>query len=304
LPTYDKHSTRDHRTNVIDNKLVPRFGEWLLSDITRDEVKQFFADLQRAGAAPHSLYGYRAVFHLIMQDAVSSRFLERNPVEEIRLPRLRPVRPQWALTPQEAGRLVGELSTKYAAMISLAIANGFRRGELLAFRWENFNELTEELQVTHAFYREHLSTPKTEKSQRRVALDPGIVDLLKDWRSRSAHTTPQDLIFATRTGNRDNDRNILRRYVFPACDRLGIKHSSWHTFRRTFLTWGKSEGIDPKILAEMMGHAHVKTQEIYQQPVEGEARAAARKIAGKLLRFRPDRSQPALPFANEAAVAK
>jgi integrase len=63
--------------------------------------------------------------------------------------------------------------------------------------------------------------------------------------------------FATRSGNPENSKNILRRHVYPACDDLEIRRANWLTFRRTFSTWSHKNGIPRKDIAELMGHADV-----------------------------------------------
>jgi len=41
------------------------------------------------------------------------------------------------------------------------------------------------------------------------------------------------LVFATRTGKPIAPNNVLRRWVFPACEAVGASRASWLTFRRT-----------------------------------------------------------------------
>src|SRR6266705_336503 len=41
LPRYPKHSTRKHHAEILENKLIPFFGEMLLADITGEHVQRF-----------------------------------------------------------------------------------------------------------------------------------------------------------------------------------------------------------------------------------------------------------------------
>lgn len=96
-----------------------------------------------------------------------------------------------------------------------------------------------------------------------MPLDPWTMGLLKDWRRLSKQAKPDDFIFATWTGKQETPGNILRRYVWPACDAVKIRRASWNTFRRTFSTWLHHQTIPGKTIADLMGHADVPTQFIY-----------------------------------------
>ena len=95
-----------------------------------------------------------------------------------------------------------------------------------------------------------------------------VLELLQVWRRESKRAGPNDFIFGTRTGKLENPSNILRRYVWPACDRLKIPRASWLTFWRTFATWHHEKGTAPRVLADLMGHAKVDMQFTYAQAMD------------------------------------
>ncbi len=67
------------------------------------------------------------------------------------------------------------------------------------------------------------------------------------------------LIFSMRPGKPTSPINLLRRWVFPACDELKFLRASRLTFRRTYSSWSHDQGVPGKMIAQLMGHAKVDT---------------------------------------------
>jgi len=82
-------------------------------------------------------------------------------------------------------------------------------------------------------------------------------------------------------------------------DRAGVKQIRLHDVRHTYATTSLDAGIDPKIVADRIGHANMAyTLAIYTHKSTGRDRGAAETVAGVLL---GDLS-PA-PVASVATVA-
>jgi integrase len=89
-------------------------------------------------------------------------------------------------------------------------------------------------------------------------------------------------MFSTRSGMPIVPNNILRRPIFPACDRLNLPPATWLTFRRTYSSWSHDKGVPGKVIAQLMGHANVDTTlNVYTQVLDGSLRAAADKVGSE-----------------------
>ena len=90
-------------------------------------------------------------------------------------------------------------------------------------------------------------------------------------------------MFATWSGKPIAPNNVLRRWVFPACDALKLPRATWLTFRRTYSSWAHDKGVPGKIVAELMGHAKVDTTlNIYTQVLDASVRSAVEKVGDEL----------------------
>jgi integrase len=66
-------------------------------------------------------------------------------------------------------------------------------------------------------------------------------------------------------------------------DKAGVPQIRLHDVRHTYATLALDAGVDPKILADRLGHASMAyTLQIYTHRSTGKDRAAAEKIAGLL----------------------
>ena len=94
------------------------------------------------------------------------------------------------------------------------------------------------------------------------------------------------MIFRTRSGKPISPNNVLRRWVFPACDALELPHATWLTFRRTYSSWAHDKNVPEKVVAELMGHTNVSTTlNVYTRVMQDSARLAADKIGEELFNF-------------------
>jgi integrase len=117
---------------------------------------------------------------------------------------------------------------------------------------------------------------KTAAGVRQIPLSEAAVNLIVDWRARVKRTEPESLMFATWSGKPISPNNVLRRWIVPACETLGLKRVSWLTLRRTYSSWAHEKGVPGKVIAQLMGHAKVDTTlNVYTQVIDGSLRRAA-----------------------------
>jgi integrase len=80
---------------------------------------------------------------------------------------------------------------------------------------------------------------------REVDLTPVLQGLLSEYRTRSKHTKPDDLVFPTARGHQDNASNVRERFLGSAVklaneelEKEGldpIRNVTPHSLRRTFI---------------------------------------------------------------------
>jgi integrase len=283
LPMYKASTQKNHR-HIAAKHLVPRFGELTLVDVTPQEIQGYVAHLVREEYAPKTIDHIHDVLSAILRTAVKWGHLKENPARGAALPTITTVKPKWALTTAQAKALLEALPPLARTMVGVALLTGVRRGELFALRWQAVDLTANQLAVKEAVYEGSFGTPKTAAGLRALPLSEGAAALLTAWQAKAKRTGPDDLVFATWSGKPISPNNVLRRWVFPACEALGLPNATWLTFRRTYSSWAHDKGVPGKVVAELMGHAKVDTTlNVYTQVIDGAKRAAAQQVGAELM---------------------
>jgi integrase len=181
-------------------------------------------------------------------------------------------------------QLLAEIREPYRSMVFVAVLTALRRGELFALRWGAVDLNKGVLEVRESVYKGQFSTPKTHSSVRRIPLSSPVVELLRNRKSQAAKAGPENLVFSTRKGTPLEPENILKRVIHPACDRLGMPHIGWHTFRHTHATLLNELGESLKTAQAILGHSDIATTlQVYTHAVPESVSHAEERLAQKLM---------------------
>lgn len=287
-------------------------GEILLQDIKPTMVQNFINHLDKKGLATGTIKYIRAILSNIYEVAVQNDLLVKNPCQHLQIPK-KPQKVKQALTQEEQSRFLQEskLHSSYYPIFFTALSTGMRVNEILALTWDdvNFKQGTISINKTlvvlnkkHAF-----QAPKTVSSKRVIPLKSELKTLLatqkinqnnfktnhpERWKPLNLECF-DNLIFTSKNGTPINytDSNIgIKRIV----DRINntekilskdkkterfMEYFSMHTLRHTFATRCFEEGIEPKIVQEILGHSNIAmTMDIYTHASKAIIKDAIEKI--------------------------
>ncbi|HEV2495225.1 MAG TPA: site-specific integrase [Terriglobia bacterium] len=279
LPTL-KYSTRKMYVSLANKHLLPYFGEQRISDIQRIQVQHFVIEKQPQGYSVQTLGHLRDLMSKILETAKSWGWLQDNVARGVKLPPMERVRKARVLSVSEIAKLLDGLTEPVRTMFILALALGLRIGELLPLRLEDLDFDAGLLYVRRDYYRGHLQTPKTARSERRFKLPLLLVNTLRRYlENRKSHA---DLLFPNSAGTIFDDRNLIRREVEPVCDRLGIRRFGWHALRHTFSTIAENSRVPLSVVQSLLGHASASTTLLYTH-AQDDAKQAALETVSRVL---------------------
>src|SRR5439155_17466570 len=160
-------------------------------------------------------------------------------------------------------RAFAVLELREPLIFKLAVLAGVRPGEIFGLRRSRLSENSADIQ--ERVYRGKLDTPKTQKSPRVVPLSASVRHELQNWLALSAGG-PEGWLFPSETLETPLSRdNALYRYIRPRLKTVGLEWVDFQVMRRTHSSLMRELGIDPKIVADLMGHDVNVNLNVYTQ---------------------------------------
>jgi integrase len=174
--------------------------------------------------------------------------------------------------------------------ITVFIATGLRRSELLALRWEDFDQQAGTITVSGKIARisgeglKRLDSVKTDSSARTLPLPEFAIAALVERRDRPFWGEHR-MIFPSSAGTCRDPDNFDKQWR-KVRGALGVPDVTSHSFRKSAATMIDDAGLSARIGADQLGHAKVSmTQDRYMRRGKIHAEVAAlldQSISGEL----------------------
>jgi len=291
--------------SCIDKWLTPELGEMPLSQINNAVAKNLIAKMVEGGLSPKSISTYFGLVKMVVASAVNdegeemfprkwnSEFIEVPVVDSTEQHRptfssenitlaLNNVTPGnvKVLADKNAAEETVEDNTSNQALrmlIILAASSGMRLGEILGLNISNVSEDGTVITVVEKAFRSDVQDfLKTKNGKRLVDVDPEVGKLLSEFISGR-----KGLVFATRTGKPLSQSNILKRWLHPLLEELGIPACGAHAFRRFRTTHLRKQRAPEGLVQFWLGHAGKSTTDSYDRVREDvEYRKEVARSAG------------------------
>lgn len=283
-----------------------------LGELTLDEIQAVIDELVAGGLAPRTVRVVAIVLRTALADAVRNRIIDRDPSPGVRLPRVERTGRQLALSEGEAGAFMhaalemapGGAAWRhwYGPMLAVLIRVPMRGGEARGLLRREVQLRPGEGGVVHGIIqvraqipvnttRFERKRPKSAASVRDLPIDGVVAEILEEhYRVVDAHARRRgtrgwaglDLVFPGKHGG-PAPIDAIRKAAATIAAQIGLAPSpSLHTLRHTYASHAADNGLDPRILAKLMGHESPQmtftsyydpTEEAYRRAVEASKRA-------------------------------
>ena len=287
----------------IKNHIKPLIGKYRLNDLRVDIIQDTVNKLSLVKKlSPETVRGIYNIVYDCLNKAVKNGLMIKNVAADITLPKIikKEIR---VFTVEEQERFIEEAKKVYAGeMFIFDLGTGLRIGELLSLTWNdvNFNEeifrvkrtlnIVKDFDDNESKWHKEFGSPKTESSNRSIPLLPELVNLLRQIQQKqkeliefagSAYEN-NNLIFTTQLGKPLDPRNMQRTFKTIA-DKANITGATIHSCRHTFATRGLENGIELRVMQELLGHASIKmTADLYTHVLPDKKRDSIMKLSGTI----------------------
>jgi integrase len=164
-------------------------------------------------------------------------------------------------------------------LIKLAFATGLRQGELIALEWSDIDFDRRIISVNKSSsmvrnrdknaksrYQIIVKEPKNESSIREVPITESMIEMLKEHKKKGNlikrinknSKVNKNLVFPSISGTLIHPTN-LRRYWKKIVEKAGVRYLNFHTTRHCFATRLLDEGVQHKVVQELLGHSKIST---------------------------------------------
>src|SRR3954451_8091903 len=252
--------------------LRPGVGHQRLDRLQPEHLERLYAALADKGLSPATILRAHRVRSRALKVAMQRGKVARNVATLVDPPAVR--RPETALplNAQEARQVMAAAQAqRNAARWTVAMAVGLRQSEALALRWADVDLEHGALSVRRGLHRVAgqglvYEEPKADRSRRTLALPAPLVEALRAHRAAQLEERiaagslwqEHDLVFAQANGKpieRKSDWHAWKTLLREA----GLREVRLHDGRHTAATLLLSEGVHPRVVMEVLGHAQMRT---------------------------------------------
>lgn len=240
-----------------------RFAGQSNAAMDQDTVRRYLAHLQECGQARTSTARKLAALRSFFSYLYRRGFIDRNPTEGIRSPRIARKLPQtlWEDTVAallEAPDPTSTVGLRDRAILETLYATGLRVSELLSLRVTDVSHGRDEILIVGKGNKERVAIVGAKARQ-------AVSDYLAHGRPALAarSRTPTDALFLGFRGTKLVASSVLRivdKHIRTVSGSLKI---SPHTLRHCFATHMLDHGADLRSIQELLGHSSVATTQIY-----------------------------------------
>lgn len=289
-----KASSYDRLEQTIHNNIIPYLGYLQITMLTPKDIQKYVNELTDKGYSYSTIKKCYNAINAALKFALERDYIRKNPCISIKLPKQiqRAKSDIEFFTDDELDKIVeaaifryktGRYMYKHGYAIIILLNTGMRVGELLALKWNNVDFENKQIYVNETrgqiidrsnseqkYIMADRST-KTQSSCRYIPLNAKTVEALLYFKGLG-YNNPYVM------SNSDNSvityRNLFR-VLSNILKQNSINHGSLHTLRHTFATRLFRNGIDVKVISELLGHSDINvTYDIYTHVIQEQKKKA------------------------------
>jgi len=253
---------------MIRNRLMPLWGNKMLSEIQRGHVQGFQADLVHAGHKPASVNRYMALVKYIFSLAERWEVIDKSPARGVSRLEENNHKERY-LSAEETERLLREMSRCQSRvvpdLIEFLILTGARKGEAAKARWDDFD-----------LERKVWTIPLSKSGKdRHVPLSRGALRVLE----RRRYVDCEYVFPNPKTG-------LPLQHFHNTWDRIrtraGLPDVRIHDLRHNFASLLINSGRSLYEVQKLLGHADISTTQRYAHLAQATLQEATELVSSRV----------------------
>jgi len=269
--------------------IQPVIGKMQMSEVRPMHCKIVFNKMNEkyAGSTIRQCY---ITMGTMFKAAVNNGIISKHPMEGVKF--TKPLRDKsdihfLTLEEQEQFLAAAKRSHNYR-QYALILETGLRTGELIGLTFDSIDWKNHTLTVGKTLEYRHgrgywrAGPPKTKTSYRTIPLTDRAYEILQScydernfryesdllnesleytdlFTGKTCHLHMKDLVFVNYRTGEPNKNSSYDTHLYKLCDEAGIERFCMHALRHTYATRAIENGMQPKVLQKLLGHANLST---------------------------------------------
>ncbi len=294
LPATCKFSTQFDYKSVLNNHVMPAFGEVPVAEITRKSIRSFLIEKSQAGYAPSTVSHMKSCIAGVLEVAIDDEVISQNSAHRIGKYHnssngLKEINDRSNfLKKEELSTLMSVFRIHFSQHYPMALLlarTGMRIGEAFALKWEDVDFEKRIVTVRRTFSRGKLGTPKNGK-KREVDMSLQLTEVLKELHRRKILETLKngsgkivEWVSSNESGNPLDINNWRKRIFYNALKKAKLPQIRVHDLRHTYASLLIQAGESLAYVRDQLGHYSIKvTVDTYGHLVPGGNKDAVDRL--------------------------
>lgn len=313
------NATKNNYIHLWEKNVKDKIGSIKVNRIKKSDILNFYSYLYlERNFSPHTIQLYQNILFPTFQLAIDDNLIRVNPCRGCMKEYVRGSMSstKYPLSRQEQNILLDfvyndNIYSGSYTMIAFMLGTGCRIGETIGLTWDDINFEEKYVSINHqVIYKKkdgrtqyYTSAPKNGES-RIIPLQEGIIKILKKHRNNTLFMSMssgfevdgyKNFVFLNKAGKIQTPNTIVRtlhgiRDSYNSKEKMNaieekrdpvlLPDFTPHTLRHTFCTRMAENGIDVKVLQEIMGHKNISiTMQVYNHATTERTKKAMESVA-------------------------
>ncbi len=257
---------------IIRVHLVRHFGDKDANAISRCDIDDYVAVVQRKGLKPKTINNHLGVLSRMLACALEWDLVGANPLKGYKPLKVDEKESRWLAADEATSFLTAaaEHDPGYYHLFYTALATGMRQGELLGLKWPAVDFDRNQIRVVSNRVLGQDGTPKNGRI-RTIKMNGSLSELLYGLSPKEGY------VFCRENGD-PLTPDMVKRPFWRALRNASLPKIRFHDLRHSFASQLVTAGVQLQVVQELLGHADLKMTMRYAHLSPSVGREAVEKL--------------------------
>lgn len=263
---YVKKSSFSAYTLLIENHLIPTFGQYL--KIEEADVQAFVIEKLNQGLSQKTVKDILIVLKMVLKFGFKNKWIQYQAFE-IQFPTERYQHNIEVLNRSNQIKLMKYIQEHFTFRnlgVFVCLSTGMRIGEICALTWDDIDLENGIIKISKSIQRIYsiednirkteiiIDTPKTKNSIREVPMSKDLLRLMKPIKK-----IVNSSFYVLTNDAKPTEPRTYRAYYKKFMNELGMPELKFHGLRHSFATRCIESNCDYKTVSVLLGHSNIST---------------------------------------------